>query len=188
MRPGRTQVYLLPSERLVTRAFRSGVSLHSHTEHSRERLGALPRYLERMPVVSQFMRWEIKRHRDRTGETPTFPCAIGAGRSPRARPTTSNAGRSKSWVSPPWCPSPTTTISMPACFCIRRLRRARYPFRSSGPYLTSNPTFTSACTIWTRRERFVSCGRWPNTRTRRAPKLSGRFWRNWPPTPPCSSC
>src|SRR5271165_7013436 len=72
MRPGRTQVYLLPSQRLVTRAFRSGVSLHSHTEHSRERLGALPRYLERMPVVSQFMRWELQRHLDRTGETVDF--------------------------------------------------------------------------------------------------------------------
>lgn len=72
MRPPRTQVYLLPSEHSVTRAFRSAVSLHSHTEHSQERLGALPRYLESMPVISQFTRWEIERHRARTGEPPDF--------------------------------------------------------------------------------------------------------------------
>jgi hypothetical protein len=79
MPTGRTQVYLLPSERFVTGAFRSGVSLHSHTEHSRERLSGLPRYLERMPVVSQFMRWEIQRHREKTGETPDFSKAYWRG-------------------------------------------------------------------------------------------------------------
>lgn len=79
MRPARTQVYLLPSERSVIRAFHSGVSLHSHTEHSRERLSALPRHLERMPVVSQFMKWEIERHRAKTGEAPDFSRAYWRG-------------------------------------------------------------------------------------------------------------
>ena len=79
MRPVRTQVHLLPSEHSVTRAFRSGVSLHSHTEHSRERLGTLPRYLRSMPVIAQFTEWEIKRHRARTGEPPDFSRAYWRG-------------------------------------------------------------------------------------------------------------
>lgn len=79
MPAARTKIFLLPSERSVTRAFRSGVSLHSHTEHSRERLGILPRYLERMPVVSKFTRWEIDRHRARTGEAPDFSRAFWRG-------------------------------------------------------------------------------------------------------------
>src|SRR5579863_3344964 len=79
MLPGQTKVHLLPSKRSVIRAFRSGVSLHSHTEHSQERLGALPRYLQRMPVVSQFVRWEIERYRARTGEAPDFSRAYWRG-------------------------------------------------------------------------------------------------------------
>lgn len=90
MRPGRTQVYLLPSEEAVSRSFRSGVSLHSHTEHSQERLGTLPRYLQGMPVISQFTKWEIERSRRKNA----FPAAsIFSARSstaatwPRSTPT-----------------------------------------------------------------------------------------------------
>ena len=79
MRPGRTQVYLLPSEEAVSRSFRSGVSLHSHTEHSQERLGTLPRYLQGMPVISQFTKWEIERHKARTGKPPDFSRAYWRG-------------------------------------------------------------------------------------------------------------
>ncbi|MGH9681060.1 MAG: hypothetical protein ACRD4Y_14020, partial [Candidatus Acidiferrales bacterium] len=79
MRPARTQMYFLPFERSITRAFRSGVSLHSHTEHSRERLSGLPAYLERMPVVSNFMKREIERYRAKTGETPDFSRAYWRG-------------------------------------------------------------------------------------------------------------
>jgi hypothetical protein len=67
MRPARTRVHLLPSAVFDTSAFRSGVSLHSHSGHSRERLGSLPRHLEHMPIASQFMRLEIERYRARTG-------------------------------------------------------------------------------------------------------------------------
>jgi hypothetical protein len=75
----RTQVYFLPADGSVTRAFRTGVSLHSHTEHSRERLGDLPRYLERMPVVAQFLRWERDRYRAETGRTIDFSRAYWRG-------------------------------------------------------------------------------------------------------------
>lgn len=79
MRPARTRVYLLPSAVFDTSAFRSGVSLHSHSEHSRERLGSLPRHLEHTPIASQFMRLEIERYRARTGEAPDFSRAYWRG-------------------------------------------------------------------------------------------------------------
>lgn len=75
----RSQVHFLPSHRSVTRAFRTGVSLHSHTSFSREELSGLPRHLERMPVVSHFMRRELDRHRARTGRTVDFSRAYWRG-------------------------------------------------------------------------------------------------------------
>lgn len=79
MNPARTQIHLLPSHRSVLRAFRTGVSLHSHTEHSREELRSLPRHLERMPVVSHFLRRELERYTARTGQTIDFSCAYWRG-------------------------------------------------------------------------------------------------------------
>jgi hypothetical protein len=79
MGQARTQVYFLPADRSVTRVFRTGVSLHSHTEHSQERLDDLPRYLERMPVVAQFLQWERNRYHAGTGRTLDFSRAYWRG-------------------------------------------------------------------------------------------------------------
>ena len=79
MGQARTQVYFLPADGSVTRAFRTGISLHSHTEHSQEKLGDLPRYLERMPVVAQFLQWERKRYRAKTGRAMDFSRAYWRG-------------------------------------------------------------------------------------------------------------
>lgn len=79
MRSSRTQMHFLPADRSAVRAFRTGVSLHSHTEHSKEGLRALPGYLERMPVVAQFYRREMKRHEETTGYVPDFSKAYWRG-------------------------------------------------------------------------------------------------------------
>jgi hypothetical protein len=79
MAKARTQVYFLPADGSVTRAFRTGVSLHSHTEHSQERLGDLPRYLDRLPVVAQFLQWERKRYHAKTGRAMDFSRAYWRG-------------------------------------------------------------------------------------------------------------
>ena len=79
MKQSRTQVYFLSSERSVTRAFQTGVSLHSHTEHSQEKLDDLPRYLDRMPVVSQFLHGERKRYFAATGANLDFSRAYWRG-------------------------------------------------------------------------------------------------------------
>ena len=55
MKRPRSRMHVLPSERLDRPVFRTGVSLHSHTMHSKEQLKDLPQYLERMPVVAQFL-------------------------------------------------------------------------------------------------------------------------------------
>src|SRR5580700_7883956 len=79
MKHCRTQVFFLPAERSVTRAFSTGVSLHSHTEHSQEKLVDFPRFLEQMPVVSHFFRREKDRYFARTGEAVDFSCAYWRG-------------------------------------------------------------------------------------------------------------
>jgi hypothetical protein len=62
----------LPSDSSVVRAFRTGVSLHGHTEHSLERLAELPALLERIPVVAQFLQLENERHLAATGKQIDF--------------------------------------------------------------------------------------------------------------------
>ena len=42
--------------------YRSGVSLHSHTMHSREWLGRLPTYISRLPIVSGIVEREVGRY------------------------------------------------------------------------------------------------------------------------------
>jgi len=79
MNPVRTRIHFLPSHRPVIRAFRTGVSLHSHTEFSREELSGLPRHLERMPVVSHFLRRELERYRAKTGQPVDFSRAYWRG-------------------------------------------------------------------------------------------------------------
>jgi hypothetical protein len=79
MNPVRTQIHFLPSHRSVLRAFRTGVSLHSHTELSQEELSGLPRHLERMPVVSHFLRKEVERYRAKTGQPVDFSRAYWRG-------------------------------------------------------------------------------------------------------------
>lgn len=53
--------------------FRTAVSLHSHTNNSKEALDFLPRYIDfhRIPIISRLIRAEMERHR-RSGNTIDF--------------------------------------------------------------------------------------------------------------------
>jgi hypothetical protein len=75
----RTEIHFPQSHRSVIRAFRTGVSLHSHTEFSQEELSGLPRHLERMPVVSHFLRRELERYRVSNGRAVDFSLAYWRG-------------------------------------------------------------------------------------------------------------
>ena len=53
----RTRLHFLWRNRRFLRPFRTGVCLHSHTMHSRESLGFLPRFAEAFPPLA----WELRR-------------------------------------------------------------------------------------------------------------------------------
>ena len=52
-----TRVHLLWRDRGVSRDFKTGVSLHSHTMHSRENLAFIPVYAQYIPLLA----WELDR-------------------------------------------------------------------------------------------------------------------------------
>jgi len=62
------------SQRLGTR-FRAGVSLHSHTMHSREMLDFIPRILRSVPVLRQVLASEERRFAERHGRPPDYASA-----------------------------------------------------------------------------------------------------------------
>jgi hypothetical protein len=61
METGSTHVLKFDRSQRFAESFRSGVSLHSHTMHSREYLGRLPGYISKIPVASYIIEREVGR-------------------------------------------------------------------------------------------------------------------------------
>jgi len=61
METGSTHVLKFDRSLRFAESFRSGVSLHSHTMHSREYLGRLPGYISKIPVASYIIEREVGR-------------------------------------------------------------------------------------------------------------------------------
>lgn len=61
MKTGPTQVFKFERSRPDLEKFRTGVSLHSHTMHSREYLHRLPQYISRVPIASYMIEREVGR-------------------------------------------------------------------------------------------------------------------------------
>lgn len=57
------------------RSFRTGVSLHSHTMHSREMLDFIPRIVKGVPVLRQLIDGEERRYARRHGQLPDYTSA-----------------------------------------------------------------------------------------------------------------
>ena len=72
MQSGPTLVVRLDQFSEVSGRFRSGVSLHSHTMHSREYLGRLPGYISKIPVASYVIEREVGRLHLYTGRIVDF--------------------------------------------------------------------------------------------------------------------
>ena len=71
----RTRLHILSkSDQLISKA-KTGLSLHCHTEHSRESLDFLPVYADRIPVIAGFWRREYKLYREREGRCINFSTA-----------------------------------------------------------------------------------------------------------------
>ena len=62
------------TDKLSTKA-RKGVSLHCHTEHSKESLDFLPHYGEKLPIISFFWKKERAKYREKKGKDIDFSTA-----------------------------------------------------------------------------------------------------------------
>ena len=71
----RGAVRLLWRDAGATSGFRAGVSLHSHTMHSRESLGFLPDFVDRVPMLGSEVRRLVSRYEAKTGKRADFSTA-----------------------------------------------------------------------------------------------------------------
>ncbi len=59
------------AESLASKA-KTGVSLHCHTEHSKEMLDFIPHYADRLPIISYFWQKEKRNYQEREGKAVDF--------------------------------------------------------------------------------------------------------------------
>ena len=69
MQAGRTQTRLLEAGIDSPRSFKTAVSLHCHTQHSKESFGFLSSCVSRMPILSSWLAGVIEAHQVETGRT-----------------------------------------------------------------------------------------------------------------------
>lgn len=75
MKHSSTLTHSLDTSPSVTRYFQTAVSLHCHTHHSKENLGFIPYYAERIPVVATLFRREMENYARKKGRTIDFSTA-----------------------------------------------------------------------------------------------------------------
>lgn len=72
MKLKRTRLHILHKPKDLSGEARTGVSLHCHTEHSREMLDFVPHYADQLPIISYFWNRERKKYIEREGKVPDF--------------------------------------------------------------------------------------------------------------------
>ncbi|MDQ3750606.1 MAG: hypothetical protein M3367_16555, partial [Acidobacteriota bacterium] len=70
-----TRLHILHKPQDFGKEATTGVSLHCHTEHSREMLDFVPHYAARLPIIAYFWKKERKRFVKREGKAPNFSTA-----------------------------------------------------------------------------------------------------------------
>ncbi len=70
-----TQLYLSDNASDLTRRFKTGVSLHCHTQHSKEMLEFVPHLAAQLPIISFFFERERQKYLRRKGEEWDFSVA-----------------------------------------------------------------------------------------------------------------
>lgn len=76
MKTPRTGIRLLDSSDNLAQHFKAGVSLHCHTQQSREVLDFVPYYASRIPVVASLFHRAVENHRIKRGEVIDFAKAF----------------------------------------------------------------------------------------------------------------
>jgi hypothetical protein len=72
MKRRQRRLHFLPASNRTFRNFRRGISLHGHTQHSRESLGFISGHIDTVPVVAQLARNAMARYRNDYGEEVDF--------------------------------------------------------------------------------------------------------------------
>ncbi|NOT48780.1 MAG: hypothetical protein HOP17_13655 [Acidobacteria bacterium] len=71
----KTQLHILSKAKDLSAQAKTGVSLHCHTEHSREMLDFLPHYGDKLPIINYFWRKERVKYLKREGRAIDFSTA-----------------------------------------------------------------------------------------------------------------
>jgi hypothetical protein len=71
----KTRLHILREAENLTAKARTGVSLHCHTEHSKEMLDFVPHYAEKLPIISTFWRKERDKYLQKEGKGIDFSTA-----------------------------------------------------------------------------------------------------------------
>ncbi|CAN5695965.1 hypothetical protein BH18ACI1_BH18ACI1_12260 [soil metagenome] len=67
-----TQLHILHKPKDLSKEAKTGVSLHCHTEYSKEMLDFVPHYADKLPIISYFWNKERIRYLNREGKNPDF--------------------------------------------------------------------------------------------------------------------
>src|SRR5215213_2201181 len=70
-----TRLHILREAENLTAKARTGVSLHCHTEHSKEMLDFVPHYAEKLPIIATFWRKEQVKYLEKEGRAIDFSSA-----------------------------------------------------------------------------------------------------------------
>ncbi|MEP7213083.1 MAG: hypothetical protein ABI791_08415 [Acidobacteriota bacterium] len=71
----KTRLHILRKAENLTPRAKTGVSLHCHTEHSKEMLDFVPHYAEKLPIIAQFWRKERDKYIEKEGKGIDFSTA-----------------------------------------------------------------------------------------------------------------
>ena len=71
----KTRLHILRETRNLSAKAKTGVSLHSHTEHSKEMLDFVPHYAEKLPIIATFWRKERDKYQGKVGKKIDFSTA-----------------------------------------------------------------------------------------------------------------
>lgn len=68
----KTKLNFLKGTPDLSRQAKSGVSMHCHTEYSKEMLAFVPHYAADLPIINYFWQREKKKYFAREGKYPNF--------------------------------------------------------------------------------------------------------------------
>jgi hypothetical protein len=70
-----TRLHILHENENLSKKAKTGVSLHCHTENSKEMLDFVPHYADKLPIISFFWQREKRNYIKREGKAPNFSTA-----------------------------------------------------------------------------------------------------------------